>query len=241
MKMDYNNLAREYALHRRVHPGVLAGLLKSSSLGPTSNVLEVGCGTGNYTIAIQEAIGCICWGVDPSEEMLARARGRGSQVRFDRGQAEKLDFEPATFDLVFSVDVIHHVEERAEFYRETFRVLKPGGKVCTVTDSEDIIRRRQPLANYFPETVEPEIARYPRIPDLRHMMRQAGFIEITEERVEHQYAAINIQAYREKAFSSLYLIPQEAFERGLRKMEADLANGPIQVVSRYLLLWGVRP
>ena len=173
--------------------------------------------------------------------MLAKARGRSQQVRFYLGQAEKLTFPNDTFDLVFSVDVIHHVEDRAAYYREAFRVLKPGGIVCTVTDSEDIIRRRQPLANYFPETVEPEIARYPSIADLHQMMEKAGFSEVAEERVEHQFATMDIQAYRDKAFSSLYLIPQEAFERGIRKMEADLLTDPIQIVSRYLLLWGVKP
>lgn len=241
MKMDYNNLAQEYTQHRRVHPGVLISLLKKSCIDAASSVLEVGCGTGNHIIAIQEAVGCTCQGIDPSEQMLAKAHGRSQQVRFDLGQAEKPAFPDAAFNLVFSVDVIHHVGDRAAFYHEACRVLKSGGRVCTVTDSEDIIRRRQPLANYFPETVEPEIARYPRIADLRRMMEQAGFIEVAEERIEHQFETNDIQAYRDKAFSSLYLISQEAFERGIRKMEADLLTGPIQIVSRYLLLWGVKP
>ena len=241
MKMDYDTLAREYTRHRRVHPNVLTSLLENSRVSSASQVLEVGCGTGNYIVAIQESAGCVCRGIDPSEQMLAKARGRSQQVRFYLGQAEKLTFPNDTFDLVFSVDVIHHVEDRAAYYREAFRVLKPGGIVCTVTDSEDIIRRRQPLANYFPETVEPEIARYPRIADLHRMMEQAGMVEITEERVEHQYATADIQAYRDKAFSSLYLISQRAFEHSIRQMEADLLTGPIQIVSRYLLLWGVKP
>jgi len=241
MKMDYDFLAREYAQHRRVHPTVLASLLENSHINAASSVLEIGCGTGNYILAIREAIGCTCQGIDPSQEMLARARGRSPQVHFEAGRAERLEFEAGTFALVFSVDVIHHVEDRVAFYREAFRVLKPGGRVCTVTDSEDIIRKRQPLANYFPETVEPEIARYPHIADLHRMMEQAGFVEISEERVEHQFATRDIQPYRDKAFSSLHLIPQEAFERGIQKMEADLLTGPIQIVSRYLLLWGSKP
>jgi ubiquinone/menaquinone biosynthesis C-methylase UbiE len=173
--------------------------------------------------------------------MLIRARARGRQVHFGLGQAETLDYPEATFDLVFSVDVIHHVSDRAAFFQEACRVLKPAGKVCTVTDSEDIIRRRQPLAYYFPESVEPEVKRYPCVTDLRQMMAKAGFKGIAEERVEYQTAIQDIQAYRDKAFSSLYLVSQEAFERGIQRMEADLLAGPIQVVSRYLLLWGVKP
>jgi ubiquinone/menaquinone biosynthesis C-methylase UbiE len=238
MKIDYDDLAREYAQHRCVHPGVLAGLLTRSQVTSASRVLEVGCGTGNYIIAIEKSVGCSCVGIDPSEKMLAQARERSQQVQFDPGKAESLAFPEASFDLVFSVDVIHHVENRAAYYREAARVLKPGGLVCTVTDSEDIIRRRQPLANYFPETVELELVRYPRIQDLQQMMAAAGFEGIIEELVEYQTTIQDIQVYRDKAFSSLHLIPQETFERGILRMETDLLSGPIQVISRYLLLWG---
>ena len=241
MKMDYDTMRREYARHRRVHPGVLASLLEKGQFQAGAQVLEVGCGTGNYSIAIQETTGCTCTGIDPSREMLAEARGRSQKIHFEPGRAEKLAFPAAVFDLVFSVDVIHHVDDRAAYFREAARVLKAGGLVCSVTDSEDIIRRRQPLANYFPETVEPEIQRYPRIPDLRRMMSEAGFEGIAEERVELQKVLQDAQAYRDKAFSSLHLIPQEAFERGIRRLEKDLASGPIQVTSRYLLLWGAKP
>jgi ubiquinone/menaquinone biosynthesis C-methylase UbiE len=241
MKMNYNSLAREYTQHRRIHPGVLAGLLAKSHLNPASFVLEVGCGTGNYIIAIQETIGCTCSGTDPSGQMLAQARERSRQIRFDLGKAEMLSFPRSVFDLVFSVDVIHHVGDCAAFYQEASRVLNPGGMVCTVTDSDDIIRNRQPLSNYFPETVAVELKRYPPIPNLRQRMADAGFKEITEVRAEHQTTIQDIQIYRDKAFSSLHLIPQEAFERGIRRMEADLLSGPIHVVSRYLLLWGVKP
>ncbi len=81
------------------------------------------------------------------------------------------------FDLVFSVDVIHHVSDKAAFYREAARVLQPGGHACTVTDSEEIIRRREVLSGYFPETVEVELARYPRLADLEGWMAEAGLVE----------------------------------------------------------------
>jgi ubiquinone/menaquinone biosynthesis C-methylase UbiE len=241
MSMNYDSMAREYARHCRVHPGVLTALLESGRLGAASRVLEAGCGTGNYVITLQETAGCSACGFDPSEQMLAQARERSQRVTFSLGRAEQLAFADGSFDLVFSVDVIHHVVGRQDFFRQAFRILKPGGRVCTVTDSEDIIRNRQPLSNYFPETVEVELKRYPRIADLRAMMEHTGFCQVEEIVTGFTSSITEIQSYRDRAFSSLHLISSEAFDRGIRRMEVDLRAGPIRRISRYLLLWGVRP
>jgi ubiquinone/menaquinone biosynthesis C-methylase UbiE len=157
--IDYEEVAAAYAQHRRVHPEVLRCLV--AAVGPASAVLEVGCGTANYLLALRERVGCSCYGTDPSAEMLAHARNRTEQVHLARGSAEALEFPAASFDLIFSVDVIHHVLGRPRFFQEAARVLRLGGKVCTVTDSEWVIRNRQPLAVYFPETVPVDLARYP--------------------------------------------------------------------------------
>ncbi len=238
--IDYDKIASEYAQHRRVHPGVLESLFSASGVGSASRVLEVGCGTGNYIIALESLAGCSCWGVDPSAQMLSRAGARSGKINFQPGRAERLDFPPGFFDLAFSVDVIHHVDKRLKFFQEAYRVLKAGGKVCTVTDSEWIIRHRQPLANYFPETIGVELDRYPRIAALREIMERVGFGQIAENMVEFSCPLTDIQSYRDKAFSSLHVIGEEAFQRGIERLERDLRAGPIPYVSRYLLLWGTK-
>lgn len=236
--LDYDRLAADYVLHRRVQPAVFKNLLVGSGVNRASRVLEVGCGTGNYITALQAQTSCQAWGVDPSEEMLACAAAGAKSIQFRQGCAEQLDFAPDSFDLVFSVDVIHHVAGRQMYYHNAYRILSSGGKVCTVTDSENIIRRREPMSLYFPETIAIELERYPRIAALRAMMETAGFDGHNELEVEFFYTLEDGAAYRNKAFSSLHLIPVDAFERGLHRMEADLAKGPIPCVSRYVMLWG---
>jgi ubiquinone/menaquinone biosynthesis C-methylase UbiE len=244
VKIDYDRLAREYAQHRQVHPAVLQALCETIS--PPCNVLEVGCGTGNYIIAIAALVGCPCWGIDPSAEMLAQARdawgyyGQDSQLDLRMGQAERTGIDGVQFDLIFTVDVIHHVSDRPAHMAEVHRLLRPGGRACTVTDSEWIIRHRQPLATYFPETVEIELARYPKVDALCDMMARAGLGEIEVRTVEHAYELADVQAYRDRAFSILHLIPEDAFRRGVARMERDLRHGPIPCVSRYALVWGRR-
>ena len=237
--IDYDRIASEYDRHRRVNPEVLRRL--TAGLGPTAKVLEVGCGTGNYLIAIRELVGCSCWGIDPSMEMLAQARARSGQVQLLQGKAEQLEFPDGQFDFVFSVNVIHHVGDRGRSFREAWRMLRHGGRTCAATDSEQDIRRRRPLAVYFPETVEVDLARYPRIQELRAGMQEAGFAHVAEEMVEFAYEIRDIGSFRDKAFSCLRLIPDEAFRRGIERMEKDLLTGPIVGVSRYTLVWGVKP
>lgn len=239
--LDYNELAEDYARHRRVHPEVLRALHDALPADQPARVLEVGCGTGNYIHALAETTQWECRGNEPSEEMLAKAKARGGRVHFDQKSAEGLDFPANSLDFIFSVDVIHHVQDRAAYFAAAFRALKPGGRMVTVTDSEEIIRGRQPLSVYFPETVAAELARYPRMADLQEMMEAAGFAAVHSEDVRFDSMITEIENYRSKAFSSLHLIPQEAFEAGIRHMEADLQRGPLVYCSRYTLMWGRKP
>jgi SAM-dependent methyltransferase len=183
-------------------------------------------------------VGCDCSGVDPSPEMLAKLRERGSSVRAIEGRAEALALPDGTLDLVYSVDVIHHVGDCRSAIAEAFRVLKDGGRLCTVTDSEWIIRHREPQSVYFPETIDVELVRYPRIQVLRAEMTRAGFESITEEVVEHEYSITDAAPYRDRVFSALLYITDEAFARGLARLEADLRRGPVRGVARYMLLRG---
>jgi len=238
--MDYDKLAIEYARHRMVHPEVLRDLLITGFLTPLSRVLDVGCGTGNYIVTIESIVGCLCCGLDPSAKMLQSAQKRGRAVNLHLGEAIRLGFASNSFDMLFSVDVIHHLLERQRYISEAYRVLKPKGKFCTVTDSDWIIRNRQPLSNYFPELVDIELRRYPRIAQLRAWMEGVGFHDMVEHTVEFTDDVLDIQEYRERAYSALHLLPEEAFQRGIARMERDLQRGPLRRVSRYILVWGVK-
>lgn len=236
--VDFNGWAREYARNRRVNPVVLTNLLEIGALSGDSRILEVGCGTGNYIFALQSALGCSCWGCDPSEKMLAEAACRTDGVIFGTGIAERLDFPDNHFDLAFSVDVIHHVNDHSAYFQEVFRVLRPGGRICTATDSEWIIRHRTPMAKYFPGSIPIELQRYPRTELLQALMKKSGFKEIHEVPTEFPYELAELGTYQDKAFSILHLIPESAYQNGLAAMKRDLASGPLQCVSYYALIWG---
>ena len=168
-------------------------------------------------------------------------RARNVSVRTVVGRAEQLSVATGQFDLVYSVDVIHHIVDREAFYREAFRVLRQGGQVCTVTESEMMLRTRDPQSRYFPETIDVELARYPRIENLRTEMQRAGFQCLSEHVAEWASEVHDTTPFREKVFSSLLYISEKAFESGLSKLEAAMAGGVVPYVSRYVLLWGTKP
>jgi ubiquinone/menaquinone biosynthesis C-methylase UbiE len=153
---------------------------------------------------------------------------------------ERLNVPSDEFDLVYSVDVIHHITDRDAAYREAFRVLREGGRICTVTEADVMLRTRQPQSHYFPETIDVELARYPTIATLRSGMTGAGFQHLSEQVAEWAYDMTDASSFRNKVFSSLLCINENAFESGLARLEADLAHGAVPYVSMYLLLWGTK-
>jgi ubiquinone/menaquinone biosynthesis C-methylase UbiE len=239
--VDYDHHAGAYAGHRRVHPGVVEALIADGPITATTRILDVGCGTGSYAAVLSARTGCRFSGVEPSERMRDRARDAASWDSLAEGTAERLPFASGQFDLVMSTDVIHHVGHRDAFFREAMRVLVPGGRVVTVTDSHDDIPRRRPLSSHFPETVPIELDRYPATSQLVAEMSGAGFQDIRLSQVSNEYELNDIQPYRNKAFSSLLLLDDEAFARGLRQLEDGLAQGPIPCISLYTMIWGSKP
>jgi SAM-dependent methyltransferase len=233
-------VASNYARLRHIHRPLLAALISGSGIQASSKVLELGCGTGNYISAIQSQTGCSGYGVDPSGEMLSKARAEATKLVLIRGSAENTGLTGVQFDFIFNVDAIHHFQDRARAFSEVARLLLDKGTFCIATDSEEIIRNRKPLSTYWPETIDLELARYPRIDTFELELRAAGLPNLRQEEVGTTGWLRDLSPYRAKAFSALRLLSENSYERGLRRLEADFAKGPIQLVSRYLLLWGKR-
>jgi ubiquinone/menaquinone biosynthesis C-methylase UbiE len=238
--INYSHMADVYARNRPANSFVVDELGRRCSLDSSSRVLEVGCGTGSHVLMLIKATSCQGWGIDPSEEMICQEES-GGKVQFVNGTAEELPFEDKFFDFLFSIDVIHHVTSTKSYFHEAFRVLKSAGTICTITDSERIIRNRKPLSQYWPSTVSADIKRYPTITVLKKQMIAAGFVDVTETNIKNTSEVKDITPYKEMAFSCLHLISQDEFLRGLMRLQEDLKAGPVQRVSAYVCLWGRFP
>ncbi len=128
IKEHYDKYSSNYDAHnwtasQQSIDGLGFNLIQKYSRG--KNVLEVGCGTGNWMIRLKQDVKSIV-GVDLSEGMVKEAKKKGLTV-FPAG-AEKLPFPNHSFETVYSYRVLPHVPEIQKAVAEIKRVLSPGGK-----------------------------------------------------------------------------------------------------------------
>ncbi len=108
-----------------------------AGIQPGEKVLDVGCGTGTLAIAVQSRVGATghVAGIDPGTQQIARARYKAARrnlpVDFQVGVIEQLAFPDATFDVVLSTLMMHHLPAslKRQGLAEIARVLKPGGRL----------------------------------------------------------------------------------------------------------------
>jgi ubiquinone/menaquinone biosynthesis C-methylase UbiE len=109
-------------------------LVKRLPLDKTSRVLEVGAGSGFYSVEVAKAIpeGKLEL-VDLQEEMLAKARQKIQSAGLKNvgytsvNAGERIPLDKAGFDVVFMVTVLGEVENQESLIRETNRLLRKGG------------------------------------------------------------------------------------------------------------------
>lgn len=89
--------------------------------------LDIGCAEGISTNFLLKKCKEI-YGIDPSNELIQKARKDYPHINFKIGCAEKIPFKDQMFDAVVMSDVLEHVENEEKSLEEIYRVLKPNGK-----------------------------------------------------------------------------------------------------------------
>ena len=97
---------------------------------PGGRLLEVGCGSGRQLAALREA-GWAVSGVDFDPVAVAAARERGLDVV--TGDIRDLKFAAGQFDAVVMAHVLEHVRHPTGLLAECARLLKPGGRLVSIT------------------------------------------------------------------------------------------------------------
>jgi SAM-dependent methyltransferase len=148
-------------------------------LGPATDVLELGCGSGPAAEAL--SAGRRYLGVDLSRVQLAIARERVPNATFIRADFTTLAFRPAAFDAVVSFYVFMHVprDELAPTFERIFTWLRPGGRLMLTLgtiDAEDRVEEWLDVPMFFAGLSSQAHER---------LLREVGFeLELSEVREE---------------------------------------------------------
>jgi demethylmenaquinone methyltransferase/2-methoxy-6-polyprenyl-1,4-benzoquinol methylase len=185
-------------------------LVSAIDARPGQRVLDVATGTGLVAFELVARAGCDVTGLDQSEDMLARARGRAEDVpgradrlTFVRGDAERLPFADGEFDALTFTYLLRYVDDRAATMRELARVVRPGGRIGMVefgVPPSAFLRALWrvhtrvglPLLGRLVSSAWVEVGRFlgpsieelhAREPDLPALWRAAGIRDVQEQRL----------------------------------------------------------
>lgn len=110
-------------------------MLEAAQIRPTDKVLDAGCGIGGSSIYMAERIGCRVTGVSLSERQIQHAKKLAQEKKVE----DKVEFEimnycttsfpDGSFDVVWGCESICYADDKEQFIKEAYRVLKPGGRL----------------------------------------------------------------------------------------------------------------
>jgi SAM-dependent methyltransferase len=261
-------LGLEGVVERRVR-AVNDLLLARSGAKPGEAVLEIGCGTGAFTVPLAAAVGRdgSVVGADISAAMLAAARRRLAEsavenVALIEADAQTYAFQPAHFDLVASRFGVMFFADPGQAFANLGRALKPGGRLsfaCWGRLDENrhwLIPYEVALRHLGPPEPRPPRAPGPMAfaePDyVRSFLGAAGFAEIA---IGHSHPEVAASAAAEEAEHACQMgptarlidekQPDEATRRAIRHEIEDafaayFRDGKTTLPSTVLLVTAVR-
>jgi SAM-dependent methyltransferase len=245
-KADYSEIAKYYDKVRLMPiEGLLSKIIEYGRIAKNSAVLDLGCGTGRFTLRIRTAKPSMLVGLEPSIEMLKQAalKDEPKRILWVQGDGQHLPFRGGFLDCVYMTAVIHHIENKRMALLEIRRVLKEGGSCVIMTFSHTGIKKH--VTHFFPGVTAIDLKRIPSVPSLKNMMMAVGFRDINYHVIKQDEGYTSVDEYlkrvRRKYFSTLTLLNEKAFQRGLGVFEKKVRKkygDHLKKISWFIIMAG---
>ena len=239
--MDYTQLASRFAKTHTINRHILFEIISEFSPKSNINVLDFGCGSGNYIKAMVSYTNYHIYGVEPCNEMIWYARKQNPNIIIKSGNHMSIPYPDNFFEYVYMTNVVHQIPDISAMYKEISRVLKPNGVLCICTEN-----RRQLLSKYwiryFPSIVIKDLKRFPSITKLERLAKRQhlSVIKTTfvgKKKWSHATKFILLQVL-ERSMSVLNLISDTEYKKGTKKIVAAYHRKKVYFSHRgYTFLW----
>ncbi|WP_118952878.1 class I SAM-dependent methyltransferase [Taibaiella helva] len=176
MDIKYDKIGTGYNSTRQADPYLAERLLYHLRPKTDRLYLDIGCGTGNYTITFADKDFKFI-GVEPSEKMLNEARSRNQDINWLQGTAEQIPADDKMFDGIIATLTIHHWTDLKKAFVEIDRVLSANGRFVLFTSTPEQMKGYW-LNHYFPKMLHSSIVQMPSLVDIQEAIEQTE-LEIT--------------------------------------------------------------
>ena len=204
--------------------------------------LDIGCGSGNYTIALA-CLGYHMTGVDVSEEMLGKAIKKSQAVTWIKGDANALPFHDSEFDGAICILATHHIQTLDSAFLEAHRILKPGAHFVIFTSTPEQMQCFW-LNHYFPSMMKEATSSFLSQNELTRLLKYVGFSSVSHENFFTTNALTDWFLHAGKYRPAIYLDPTvragmsffakspyyEEVQVGLDALKNDIDNNKIPFV-----------
>jgi ubiquinone/menaquinone biosynthesis C-methylase UbiE len=207
-----------------------------------TTLLDIGAGTGQFSVAFSEWFGLRVVAVEPSAAMRSRIPTTET-IRVLEGDACNLPLPDDSSDAAWLSLVIHHVTDLSAAAREIRRVLRPGAPVFIRQGFPGRVERIENV-RWFPETAR-LVDTYPSVEDTCAAFATAGFRMEALESLPETYAASlaeflgQLDTLRD-ADTSMRSLSEDEFRRGKERVRRAVIEGTDELRSNWLDLLVLR-
>lgn len=134
--MNYGYWDKTVTSRKDAHARLYERIAGALSIRPGDRVLDAGCGLGEAACFMAKTYGCQVTGVTISPTQVSKAqeivRGRnlGDRVSVVLADYTKTNLPDGSFDAIYAIETICHLQNKSDFYKEAYRLLSPGGRLA---------------------------------------------------------------------------------------------------------------